>query len=250
MVDRTATILMGWDSSSSSSSETSLDSSLADLSDSSSDHSSPALPSGTRSSHQLCSLVSSILHSSDVVTERPSHDSSSASPSCKRSRSPTTSVPVSSSVPGALSPPRADLLPSPKRIRSSNDVTDLEDCLTESSELSRSRGTDLEMDVDVERSDEPHSEPEIDPVEAIIEACLDFADIIRGSGVDVRVEAVIVARDEVETSARGTVVVNDDGDTPPVVPDDIPELAQEGAVEGAHDRGIESAEYYVVREDP
>ncbi|GKD33239.1 putative reverse transcriptase domain-containing protein, partial [Tanacetum coccineum] len=223
------------DSSSSSSSETSSDSSSADLSDSSSNHSSPALPSGTRSSHRLCSLVSSIPHSSNVVTERPSHDSSSASPSRKRSSPPTTSVPVSSSVPGALSPARADLLPSPKRIRSLNDVMDLEDCSAESSELSRSRGTDLEMDVDVERSDEPHSEPEIDPVEAVIEACLDFADIIRGSGVDVKVEAMIVARDEVETSAKGTVMVSDDGDTHPVVPDDIPEPAQEGAVEGTYE---------------
>ncbi|GJZ32984.1 zinc finger, CCHC-type containing protein, partial [Tanacetum coccineum] len=53
----------------------------------------------------------------------------------------------------------------------------------ESSEQSRSRGTDLEMDVDVEGSDEPYSEPEIDPVEAVIEACFDFADIIRASGV-------------------------------------------------------------------
>ncbi|GKE22981.1 putative reverse transcriptase domain-containing protein, partial [Tanacetum coccineum] len=66
------------------------------------------------------------------------------------------------------------------------------------------------------------------------EACLDFADIIRGSGVDVKVEAMIVARDEVETSAKGTVMVSDDGDTPPVVPDDIPEPAQEGAVEGTY----------------
>ncbi|GKG59946.1 hypothetical protein Tco_0609610, partial [Tanacetum coccineum] len=81
----------------------------------------------------------------------------------------TTSVPISSSIPGALSPARADLLPSPKRIRSSDDVRNLEDCSTESSEMFRSRGTDLEMDVDVERSDKPHSEPDIDPVEAVIE---------------------------------------------------------------------------------
>ncbi|GKE92637.1 hypothetical protein Tco_1573732, partial [Tanacetum coccineum] len=40
------------------------------------DHSSPALPSGMRSSHQLCSSVSSIPHSSATITERPSHSSS------------------------------------------------------------------------------------------------------------------------------------------------------------------------------
>ncbi|GJR85270.1 hypothetical protein Tco_0209281 [Tanacetum coccineum] len=138
------------DSPSDSSSETPSDSSSDALSDSSSghsssDHSSPALPSGMRSSHQLCSSVSSIPgmvnqkrsipHSSAAITERPSH-SSSAGPSRKRSRSPTTYVPVSSQVPGALSSVRADLLPPRKRIRSSDSATDLEDCSDESSESS------------------------------------------------------------------------------------------------------------------
>ncbi|GKB19318.1 putative reverse transcriptase domain-containing protein, partial [Tanacetum coccineum] len=82
------------------------DSSSDDLSDSSfglssSDHSSPALPSG---------------------------------PSRKRSRSPTTSILISLPIPGALSPARANLLPPPKRIRSSDSATDLEDCSDESSE--------------------------------------------------------------------------------------------------------------------
>nr|GEX21383.1 reverse transcriptase domain-containing protein [Tanacetum cinerariifolium] len=88
--------------------ETSSDSSLDDLSDSSSghsslDHSSPALPSGTRSSHQLCLLVPSIPYSFATITKRPSH-SSFTGPSRKRSRSPTTTVPRSSPIPGALSP--------------------------------------------------------------------------------------------------------------------------------------------------
>ncbi|GJT12695.1 putative reverse transcriptase domain-containing protein [Tanacetum coccineum] len=82
------------------------DSSSDDLSDSSfglssSDHSSPALPSG---------------------------------PSRKRSRSPTTSILISLPIPGALSLARANLLPPPKRIRSSDSATDLEDCSDESSE--------------------------------------------------------------------------------------------------------------------
>ncbi|GKG52351.1 hypothetical protein Tco_0547226, partial [Tanacetum coccineum] len=55
---------------------------------SSSDNSSLALPSSMRSSHQLCSSVPSIHHSSAATTERPSH-SSSVSPSRKRSRSCT-----------------------------------------------------------------------------------------------------------------------------------------------------------------
>nr|GEV70339.1 hypothetical protein [Tanacetum cinerariifolium] len=107
------------------SSETSLDSSSDDLSDSlsghsSSDHSSPALPSGRKSSHRLCSL---------------------------RNRSPTIPVTRSSPIPGALSPVRADLLPPPKRIRNSDSATDLEDCLDESSELSVPRETSLRDDV-------------------------------------------------------------------------------------------------------
>ncbi|GJZ12311.1 putative reverse transcriptase domain-containing protein [Tanacetum coccineum] len=88
------------DSSSSSSSENSSDSSADSLSDStsshsSSDHSLPLSSSGTRSSHQLCSLVPSVHHSPVAIPERPSHDSSSVSPSRKRSRSPVASIPLS-----------------------------------------------------------------------------------------------------------------------------------------------------------
>ncbi|GKG41959.1 hypothetical protein Tco_0473710, partial [Tanacetum coccineum] len=64
----------------------------------------------------------------------------------------------------------------------------------------------------------------------------DFADIIRASEVDVRVEAVTVARDDVETSMRDPIVVSDDGDTPLVVSKVIPKPAQEErAVEGTYD---------------
>ncbi|GKC16416.1 hypothetical protein Tco_1013198 [Tanacetum coccineum] len=164
------------DSSSSSSSGSSLDSSVDALSDSASsrssfDHSLPASPSGMRSSHRLCSLVPSVYRSS-AIFERPSHDSSSASLSRKRSRSPVASVLLSSPTLGALSNAHADLLPSPKRIRSLETATDLEDCSEdsfepyvprevglgvdfedESSEPSRSRRAYLEMDVDVVRSD-------------------------------------------------------------------------------------------------
>ncbi|GKG07366.1 hypothetical protein Tco_0330335, partial [Tanacetum coccineum] len=91
-------------------------------------------------------------------------------------------------------------------------------------------------DDDVERSEEPHSEPEIDPVEAVIKACFDFADIIRASIVDVRVEAMTVAWDDVETSARDPIMVSNDGYTPSVVPEVIPEPAKkERAVEGTYE---------------
>ncbi|GJZ71168.1 putative reverse transcriptase domain-containing protein [Tanacetum coccineum] len=195
------------DSSSSSSSETSSDSSADALSDSassrsSSDHSLPASPSGTRSSHRLCPLVPSVHHSS-TISERPSHDSSSASRSRKRSRSPVASVPLSSPTLEALSYARADLLPSPKRIRSPETATDLEDCSEdsfepyvprevglgvdfedESSEPSRSRGADLEMDVDVVRSDGIEIDPEI---QAEIDECFAYADALRDRGIDARV---------------------------------------------------------------
>ncbi|GJT92442.1 putative reverse transcriptase domain-containing protein [Tanacetum coccineum] len=161
------------DSSLSSSSETSSDSSADALSDSASsrsysDHSLPASPSGTRSSHRLFSLVLSI-HRSSAISERPSHDSSSTSRSRKRSRSPVASVPLSSPTLEALSYACADLLPSAKRIRSPKTATNLEDYSKdsfepyvprevglgvdfkdESSKPSRSRGADLEMDVDVD----------------------------------------------------------------------------------------------------
>ncbi|GKC29869.1 hypothetical protein Tco_1037163, partial [Tanacetum coccineum] len=159
------------------SSETSSDSSSDDLSDSSSghsssDHSLPALSSGTRSNHQLCSLVPSIPHSSDATTERPSH-SSFMGPSRKRSRSPTIAVSISSPIPGALSPARADLLPPPKRIRSSDSAIDLEDCLDESSESSVPRETSLRDDVVVKGSNEPHLEHDIDlEIQTEIDECI------------------------------------------------------------------------------
>ncbi|GJS66222.1 hypothetical protein Tco_0680786 [Tanacetum coccineum] len=67
-------------------------------------------------------------------------------------------------------------------VHSSSDHSSLalpsEVCLAKILRASRSRGTDVEMDV-VERSDEPHLEPMIDPVEMVIEACFYFVDIIR-----------------------------------------------------------------------
>ncbi|GJV18904.1 hypothetical protein Tco_1367924 [Tanacetum coccineum] len=196
---------------------------------SSSDHSLPAPSSGMRPSHHLCSLVPSIPRLSAAISDRPSHDSSSASPSRKRSRSPAASVPLSSPIPGALSYARADLLPSPKRIRSPESATDLEVSSAEGSEPSRYRGTDLEMDDDVERSDGIDIDPEI---QAEIDECIAYADALRVRGIDARVVVEAVDREEIETGARGPVEVRVDRVTHPVIADDIPEPAQEeGAVE-------------------
>ncbi|GJT67424.1 hypothetical protein Tco_1018904 [Tanacetum coccineum] len=183
------------DSSSSSSSETTSDSSSDALSDSSSSHLS--------SDHSLSSLSS----------ERPYR---------KSSRSPTTSVPVFSPIPGAMSYVQADLLPPRKRIMSSDFVADLEDCSDESSESPVPRETSLRVDVDVKGSDESHSEHDIDPeIQAQIDECIAYADTLRARGIDARVVVETVAREEVETVTRGTVVVSDDRVTHPVVPDDI-----------------------------
>ncbi|GKD44188.1 putative reverse transcriptase domain-containing protein, partial [Tanacetum coccineum] len=239
------------DSSSGLSSETSLDSSMDALSDSassrsSSDHSLPASPPSMRSSHRLCSLVPSVYHSS-TISERPSHDSSSVSRSHKRSRLPVASVPLSSPIPGALSYARADLLPSPKRIRSPKTATDLEDYSKDSfkpyvprevglgvdfedeiSEPSRSRGADLEMDVDVVRSDGIEIDLEI---QAEIDECFAYMDALRDRGIDARVVVEAVDREESKTGTRGPVEVRVERVTHPVMPEDTPKHTQEGAVE-------------------
>ncbi|GJW25365.1 hypothetical protein Tco_0039176 [Tanacetum coccineum] len=138
--------------------------------------------------------------------------STSAGPSRKIRRSPMTSVPALPPVSGALSPVRADLIPSPKRIRSPETATDLEGCSEdsfepyvprevglgvdvedESSELSRSRGADLEMDVDVVRSDEIEIDLEI---QAEIDKCFAYADALRDRGIDARVVVEAVDREE------------------------------------------------------
>ncbi|GJU58533.1 hypothetical protein Tco_1236299, partial [Tanacetum coccineum] len=240
------------DSLSSSSSETSSDSYADALSDfassrSYSDHSLPTPSSGMIPSHHLCLLVPSIHRSSAAFFDRTSHESSSASPSRKRSRSPAASVPLSLPTLGALSYAHADLLPSPKRIRSPKTTTDLEDCSKDSfepyvpreaglgvdfkgkrSEPSRSRGADLEMDVDVVRSDGIDIDPKI---QAEIDECIAYVDALSDRGIDARVVVEAVDREEIKAGTKGPVEVRVDRVTHPVVADDIPEPAQEGAAE-------------------
>ncbi|GJS57129.1 hypothetical protein Tco_0651913 [Tanacetum coccineum] len=194
------------DSSSSSSSKSSSDSFTDVVSDpassrSSFDHSLPTPSLDMRPIHHLCSLVPSIHRSSAAISERPSHDSSSASPSHKRSRSPAASVPLSSPTIGALSYARANLLPSPMRIRSPETAMDLQGC-------SEDRN-DLEMDVDVMRINGIDIDPKI---QAKIDECITYTDAFRDRGIDARVVRV-------------------DRVTYPVVADDTPEPAQEGDVE-------------------
>nr|GEX12802.1 hypothetical protein [Tanacetum cinerariifolium] len=156
-----------------------------------------------RSSHQLCSPVPSIPYSSKSITERPSHYYF-VGLSHMRSRSPTTSVPTPSPIPGALSPTRADLLPPPKRIRSSDFMTYLKDYLDESSKSSVPRETSLRDDV-----------------------------VVRGAErIDARVMVETIAREEVKTSMRGSVKSRVERVTHIVVPEDTLEPAhEEGVIE-------------------
>ncbi|GKB62132.1 hypothetical protein Tco_0918318 [Tanacetum coccineum] len=182
------------DSSSSSSSDSSSDSSTDALSYSASsrssfDHSLPTPSSDMRPSHHLCSLVSSIHRSSAAISERPSHDSSYASPSCKRSISPVAFVPLSSPTLGVLSYACADLLPLPKRIRSHETATDLEGCSKDSFEPYVPREAGLRVDFEDEKIDE----------------CTAYVDALRGRGIDARVVAEAIDREEIETSMSGLV---------------------------------------------
>nr|GEW91071.1 hypothetical protein [Tanacetum cinerariifolium] len=196
------------DLSSSLSLETSSDSFSDALSNStsnhsSSDHSLPAPSLGMRPSHHLCSLVPSIHCPSAVISARPCHDYSSASPSWKRSRSPAASIPLSLPIPGALSYARADHLPSPKRIRCFEIATDLE--------------------VSSEDRFEPYAE---------IDKCIAYANALRDRGIDARVVVEAVDQDEVGMDVRGSIDFKVDRVTHLVTANDIPELTQEdGAVE-------------------
>ncbi|GJZ89126.1 hypothetical protein Tco_0660908 [Tanacetum coccineum] len=178
--------------------------------------------------HSDASFDSSSRHS---LSDHSSSDlpSTSAGPSRKRHRSPMTSVPVLPPVSGALSHVRADLIPSPKRIRSPETAMNLEgysedsfelsvprevglgvDVENESSEPSRSRGADLEMDVDV--------------------IVFPYADALRDRGIDARVVVEVVDREEREIGMRGPVEVRVERIMHHVMPEDTPEPAQEGAV--------------------
>ncbi|GJY98310.1 hypothetical protein Tco_0515220 [Tanacetum coccineum] len=106
----------------------------------------------------------------------PDLPSTSAGPSRKRRRSPTTSVPALSPVSGALSPVRADLIPSPKRVKDSGYLADVE---VDPREIS------LRDDAIVRVSDEPHLEQDIDPeIQAEIDECIAYADALRDRGID------------------------------------------------------------------
>nr|GEV66521.1 hypothetical protein [Tanacetum cinerariifolium] len=181
---------------------------------------------------------------------------------------------ISSLVPGALSSIRADLLPPPKKIRSFDSVMDLEVSSEESSDSSILKETSLRDDINVGvamslthslistlrfrrrsmsvmhmqmllkddadkgGSDEPYSEPDINPeIKAEIDECIAYADDLKAEGIDDRGVVETVAQEEVKTSMRGMVKVRVDRVTHPIVSDDINEPAQEdGSIEGTYEK--------------
>ncbi|GKA55064.1 hypothetical protein Tco_0754013 [Tanacetum coccineum] len=150
----------------------------------SADHSSLDFSSEASSDfHSDASYDSSSRHSSSDHSS-PDLPSTSAGPSRKRRRSPMTSIPALSPVSGALSLVRADLIPSPKRVKDSGYLEDVE---VDPREIS------FRDDAIVRVSDEPHLEQDIDP--------------------------------EIQAEIDKFMV------THPAMPKDIPEPAQEGAVE-------------------
>ncbi|GJX85573.1 putative reverse transcriptase domain-containing protein [Tanacetum coccineum] len=163
------------------------------------DHSSS--DSSSEASSDFHSDASSDSSSRHSLSDHSSPDlpGTSAGLSRKRRRSPMTSVPALSPVSGALSPVRADLIPSPKRVRDSGYLAEVE---------VDPRETSLRDDVIVRVSDEPHLEQDSDPeVQAEIDECFAYADALRDRGIDARVVVETDDRDETETGVRGPVEV-------------------------------------------
>nr|GEW88170.1 hypothetical protein [Tanacetum cinerariifolium] len=195
---------------------------------SSSDYFSPD-DSARDSSSYLSSEASSDFHSdasSDSFSRHSLSDhsssdllSTSAGPSRKRRRSPMTSVPTLPPVSGALSLVRADLIPSPKRVRDSVYLADVE---------VDPRETSLRDDVMVRGSDEPHLEQDIDPkIQAEIDECIAYAIALRDRGIDARVVVEAVDREESETGMRGPVKVRVERVTVPMMLKDTHKPAKE-----------------------
>ncbi|GJR70684.1 putative reverse transcriptase domain-containing protein [Tanacetum coccineum] len=181
-----------------------------------------------QSSSDFHSDASSDSFSRHSLSDHSSPDlpSTSAGPSRKRRRSPMTYVPALSPVSGALSPVHADLIPSPKRVKDSGYLADVE---VDPREIS------LRDDAIVRVSDEPHLEQDVDPkIQTEIDKCIAYADALRDRGIDARVVVEAIDRDETETGVRGPVEVRVERVTHPVMPEDIPEPAQEGAVEATY----------------
>ncbi|GKC64407.1 hypothetical protein Tco_1097005, partial [Tanacetum coccineum] len=163
----------------------------------SADHSSSNSSSEATSDFHSDASSDSSLRYSLSDHSLPDLPNTSAGLSRKRRRSPMTFVPALSLVSGALSPVCTNLIPSPKRVRDSGYLVDVE---VDPREIS------LRDDVIVRVSDEPYLEQDIDPeIQAEIDECIAYADALRDKGIDARVVVEAVDRDETETGVRGPV---------------------------------------------
>nr|GEW62732.1 hypothetical protein [Tanacetum cinerariifolium] len=130
-----------------------------------------------------------------------------------------TSVPTLSHVFGALSPVPDDLIPSPKRVKDSGYLADIDVDPKE---------TSLRDDVMVKGSDEPYLEQDIDPeIQVKIDECIAYADALRDRGIDTRVVVEALNREESETGTRGPVEVRVKRVTHLAMLEDTTEPAQE-----------------------
>nr|GEV63963.1 hypothetical protein [Tanacetum cinerariifolium] len=160
---------------------------------SSSDYFSPndsARDSSSEASSDFHSDASSDSSSRHSLSDHSSPDllSTSAGPSRKRRRSSITPVPALSPVSKALSLIRADLIPSPKRVRDSGYLADVE---------VDPRKTSLRDDVMVKGSDEPHLEHDIYlEIQAEIDECISYTYALKDRGIDARVVVEAVDREE------------------------------------------------------
>nr|GEY08179.1 reverse transcriptase domain-containing protein [Tanacetum cinerariifolium] len=171
-------------------------------------------------SHSDTSSYSSLRNSSSghPLSDSPcdSPTATSVRPSCKRCRSHTSSVHIASFIPRALSLVRVDLLPPRKRIRYFDSETDFE--------------------VSLEEGYVPYVPREIEN----IDACIAFANEIAARWIDVRVEVRTTAKEEAESSTRGTIEIRVDRVTHPVVLDDTAEPVGEDSPElVSADRSLE-----------
>ncbi|GKC37840.1 putative reverse transcriptase domain-containing protein, partial [Tanacetum coccineum] len=115
------------------------------------------------------------------------------------------------------------MIPSPKRVKDSSYLADVE---VDPREIS------LRDDVIVRDSDEPYLEQDIDPkIQAEIDKCIAYADAFRDRGIDAGVVVEAVDREENETGTRGLV----ERVTHHAMPEDTHKPAQVGAVEATYE---------------
>nr|GEW12318.1 hypothetical protein [Tanacetum cinerariifolium] len=151
--------------------------------------------SSSKASSDFHSDASSDYSSRYSLSDHSSPDlpSTSAGPSHKRHRSPMKSIPALLHIYRSLSLVRADLIPSPKRVRDFGYLLDVEVDLKE---------TSLSDDVMVR-------------------------DALRDKGIDARFIVKAVDQEDSETGTRGSVVLRVERVTHLVMPEDTPEPTQD-----------------------